>query len=119
MPPSGDDSKAIVSNTGPLISLCTLEDGFSFIRQMYDKIIVPPEVLNEASFHFSDPKEFLKHYGIETLIELREAPSAPEIKEVDRLDLGEIQAISLAEKLQLDLLIEEKKGRRIAISTGR
>ncbi len=43
--------KIIVSNTGPLISLEKLNDGFSFIRKLYEKILIPQKVLDEVSYH--------------------------------------------------------------------
>jgi hypothetical protein len=39
----------IVSNTGPLISLEKLRQGYDFIRQLYDTIIIPPGVLDEVA----------------------------------------------------------------------
>ena len=43
-------AKLIVSNTGPVISLEKLSNGFDFIRKLYDKIILPEEVLKELAF---------------------------------------------------------------------
>ena len=37
--------RRIVSNTGPLISLEKLRQGYAFIRQLYNTIIIPPGVL--------------------------------------------------------------------------
>ena len=41
--------RRIVSNTGPLISLEKLRQGYDFIRQLYDTIIIPPGVLDEVA----------------------------------------------------------------------
>ena len=42
----------IVSDTGPLISLERMTGGFPFIRRLYDRIIVPPAVLDELGFGY-------------------------------------------------------------------
>lgn len=39
----------IVSNTGPLISLEKLNQGYAFIRRLYDKVLIPPAVLQEVA----------------------------------------------------------------------
>lgn len=39
--------KCVVSDTGPLISLEKLEDGYLFMRQLYDRMLVPPAVMKE------------------------------------------------------------------------
>ncbi|MBU0501599.1 MAG: hypothetical protein KJ558_08010 [Gammaproteobacteria bacterium] len=49
----------IVSNTGPLISLERV--GFSFIRGLYRKILIPRSVLLEISCNFRSPGEYLLH----------------------------------------------------------
>ena len=62
----------IVSNTGPLISLEKLTDGFIFIRKLYTKILIPQKVLEEVSVkNFASTGEYLAYYGINDLIEVR------------------------------------------------
>ena len=39
--------RTVVSDTGPLISLEKLTDGFGFIRLLYDTILISPTVLKE------------------------------------------------------------------------
>ena len=61
--------RRIVSNTGPLISLEKLREGYAFIRQLYDTIIIPPGVLDEvAEGQFATPQAYVQHYGIVDLI---------------------------------------------------
>ena len=58
------EARRIVSNTGPLISLEKLRQGYDFIRQLYDTIIIPPGVLDEvAEGQFATPQAYLQHYG--------------------------------------------------------
>ena len=40
------EGQRIVSNTGPLISLEKLSHGYDFIRQLYEKLVIPPAVLD-------------------------------------------------------------------------
>ena len=111
--------RQIVSNTGPLISLEKLNQGYDFIRQLYDKLILSPVVLDEvAAGQFATPEEYLQHYGISDLIEVRTVSQPHELPEAERLHEGETQAIQLALELQLPLLIEETVGRRVAQSVG-
>ena len=66
--------RRIVSDTGPLISLEKLTDGFRFIRTLYDQIIVPPAVLEEVAFHEDHPGAYLERHGIVDLVEVRAVP---------------------------------------------
>ena len=94
--------RQIVSDTGPLISLEKLSQGYDFIRQLYDKLIIAPAVLEEvAAGQFATPKEYLQHYGISDLIEVRTVSQPHELPEAERLHEGETQAIQLALELQL------------------
>ncbi len=110
--------RRIVSDTGPLISLEKLTDGFRFIRTLYDQIIVPPAVLEEVAFHEDHPGAYLERHGIVDLVEVRAVPEKVKVPERDRLHAGEVQAIQLALTLDLPLLIEEAAGRRIARECG-
>jgi predicted nucleic acid-binding protein len=95
--------RQIVSDTGPLISLEKLSQGYDFIRQLYDKLIIAPAVLEEvAAGQFATPEEYLQHYGISDLIEVRMVSQPHKLPEAERLHEGETQAI----------------GRRIAQSVG-
>ena len=111
--------RRIVSNTGPLISLEKLNNGYEFIRKLYDEVLIPPIVLEEvASDHFSTPTDYLHYYGITDLIQVRPVSSAFEKPEFNRIHNGEKQAIQLALELKLPLLIEETIGREIADELG-
>jgi predicted nucleic acid-binding protein len=114
-----NDLKLTVSNTGPLISLEKLTDGYKFIRNLYDKVIVPPAVIQEVSVdQFNSPDEYLKYYGIKDLLEIHPVSNPKTFPEMERLHDGETEAIQLALELKLPLLIEETLGRQIANSLG-
>lgn len=109
----------IVSNTGPLISLEKLTQGYDFIRRLYDKVLIAPAVLEEvAAGQFATADEYLQHYAISDLIEVRTVSQSQVLPEAERLHEGESQAIQLALELQLPLLIEETIGRRVAQKVG-
>lgn len=111
-------SKNIVSNTGPLITLEKLDDGYGFIRKLYHRIIVPHKVLEEVSQQIGTPQDYLQKYHIEDFVEVRDVKNIAAIPDIHLLDDGEIMAISLAIELKLELLIEEVKGRKIATFAG-
>lgn len=60
-------SKVVVSNTGPLITLEKLEDGYKFIRKLYNRILIPQKVAEEISEGFLSFEEYLEHYQIKKL----------------------------------------------------
>ncbi len=107
-----------MSDTGPLISLERLADGFQLIRRLYDRIIVPPAVLDEVEFGYDRAEEYLEHHGIDDLIEVQSVTSQATLPGIERLHEGETQAIRLALTLGLPLLIEEAAGRRSAQAAG-
>ena len=110
--------RQIVSDTGPLISLEKINNGYVFIRKLYDKIIIPPAVMEELSEHLESFNQYLERFQIRELIEIRKPIILPSLKAHNFLHKGEIEAISLAKNLNLSLLIEESAGRRIANSMG-
>ena len=112
-------ARRIVSNTGPLISLEKLQQGYAFIRQLYDTIIISVGVLHEvAEGQFATPHAYLQHYGIVDLIEVQVVSRSEQLPEAARLHIGEAQAIQLVRELALPLLIEETVGRRVAQRLG-
>ncbi|MEN8216645.1 MAG: hypothetical protein ABFS56_09765 [Pseudomonadota bacterium] len=112
------DQRLTVSNTGPLITLEKLSDGYSFIRKIYDRLLIPPTVLKELfQGQFVSAEAYLEHYGVTDLLEVVEIkPSVlPELKDLDQ---GEEEAIQLALQRGLPLLIEEQAGRDVACKLG-
>lgn len=109
--------REIVSDTGPLISLEKMREGFQFIRKLYDVIWVPPAVMEELTESFSNPTAYLQCNGIQDFVKIHPVTTT-HFDLSGRLHDGEIQAISLALKLDLPLLIEETAGRVVAHSLG-
>lgn len=110
---------SIVSDTGPLITLEKLSDGYNFIRKIYDRILVPTIVTQELyQGEFSSWNAYQQHYGINDLIEVINPTCNHILSTVQLLDEGEKQAIQLAYEQNLPLLIEEEKGRNLAQNLG-
>ena len=106
--------KRIVSDTSPLISLEKIDGGYTFFRQRYDRVLVPPAVLRElAAGPFDSEEAYLSHFGIDDLLRV-EKPERSEREETEHLDPGEREAIALALEFDLPLLIEEESGRAVA-----
>jgi len=108
----------IVSNTGPLISLEKLGDGFTFIAKLYRKILIPEKVAEEVSEHFATFQEYQLQHQVDELIQVFPVSEVLNVSGIGRLDAGEAEAISLASDRQTNLLIEEIRGRAIARSAG-
>jgi predicted nucleic acid-binding protein len=109
-----NDQRLIISNTGPLITLEKMTDGYVFIRKLYDNILIPPTVLEELfQGQFVSAEAYLQHYAVADLLEVVEVRqnSSPEL---EPLDIGEQEAIQLALQRGLPLLIEEEAGRTVA-----
>jgi len=107
----------IVADTGSLISLEKLPNGYVFLRKLYEKIIIPFAVSEEISQKHSNIQEYLKTNDIEDFIDVQRIEPT-HLQKLERLDYGETEAIKLALQLDLELLIEERKGKIIAKELG-
>ena len=110
--------RRVVSDTSPLISLEKIEGGYTFFGQLYDNVLIPPEVLRElAAGAFESGEAYLSHFGIGDLLQV-EAPERSKWDATEHLDPGEQEAIELAVEFGLPLLIEEESGRTVAREIG-
>jgi predicted nucleic acid-binding protein len=111
--------RRIASDTGPLITLEKLSNGYRFIRLLYDKILIPRVVLEElVQGQFLDSRAYIEHYGIADLLQVVDVQGDREIPGGELLDAGELKAIQLALEADLPLLIEEEAGRQVARQLG-
>lgn len=110
----------VVSDTGPLISLEKMKDGFGFIRRLCSKIIAPPSVLEELYRNsFPTAEEYLRAYSVHDLIEVQIPSVIPEVLNSNpRLHQPEKDALALALEIQKTLWIEEEIGRSMALALG-
>lgn len=107
---------SLVTDTGPLISLERLDGGYEFMRQMYRRIWAPPAVLREIALGQSaTPQIYLEQYAITDFVYEQAPLTLPHnISWQSDLHPGELEAIALAQELDLPLLIEEAAGRKAA-----
>lgn len=111
-------AEIIVCDTGALISLEKLRDGYGFIRGLYHKLIVPQSVFEELTVNHIPPYEYLRRYQIQDLLDIREPANTLAIPDNVALHVGEIDAIRLAWEYKTGLLIEESAGRLAAQQLG-
>ena len=107
----------VVADTAPLNYLIQIDcDGL--LPKLYGRIVVPASVMQELG-HAAAPapvRGWLAH--IPVWMDVRVAAATPD-EELADLDLGEREAIQLAEEQHADLLlIDERKGRRRARQRG-
>lgn len=104
-----------MSDTGPLIALAIVEL-LPKLNRIFNVMHVPDVVYEEATMDCSKP-------GAQTIVEIAEKAwfkiekinLSAEFKILaDLLDSGEAAAIALAKQYQTMLLIDERKGRKIA-----
>ena len=105
-----------VSDSGPLISLEKIEDGYGFIRKLYTSLFVPQVVLDEVSG--GDAYAYLSQYQTADFLTIHEPIPVPPINGMDDLHEGERQAIALALVHDTVLLIQEEAGRKVAQRAG-
>ncbi|KIM03151.1 MAG: hypothetical protein KU29_12700 [Sulfurovum sp. FS06-10] len=100
----------IVSDSTTLIILFDLKR-IELLSNIFPKIIIPSAVYNEISVR--------KAIELPAFIRVQK-PKECEILETLQLilDLGESEAIALALELKSKLIIDEKKGRKIAMGQG-
>ena len=105
--------REIVSDTGPLISLERLPDGYQWMQELYAGIILPPSVTEELlAGGYEDLAAYEQHFGIDSQLQTSTLRGGQVPPELAHLHPGETDAIRLALDLGLELLIEEEMGRR-------
>ena len=107
--------QTIVSDTTTLIILGKI-DRYDLLKNLFSKIYIPSVLAKEISAKSDGVYEKIK---ANSFFEVKEISNIELLKILDGLlDRGEIEAIILAKELNLILLIDEKKGRKIAKDMG-
>lgn len=107
----------VISDSTTLISLINIER-FELLFRFSDTIIITHSVYSEVSVKKSAKRILDKYINLSKIIIL-EVKNITKVKELlIRLDLGESESIVLAEEQNLPLIIDEKKGKKIALSFG-
>jgi len=106
--------KLIVADTGPLIALAKLEL-LHLLDKLFVDVFIPEEVFKEATSQCtrSDAKAIILYISTKEQ-PLKNIHNSFSESLKNHLDQGEIQAISHAKKLACGVLMDEKRGRKIA-----
>ena len=102
----------IVSDTTALIILERL-DALSLLCSLFDQILIPQAVMDELLTGNSEINELMQLAGCYNVISVNASARLLELSQW--LDRGEAEAIELALVRQLPLIIDERKGRKIAL----
>lgn len=83
--------KNIVCDTGALISLEKLTFGYHFMRKLYNKLIIPPTVLEEVGASHIPSEIYLREYRIEDFVDV--ILDFPIVFGLESLDQGELERV--------------------------
>ncbi len=101
----------VISDTTALIVFAKA-DQLRLLSNLFEKVFIPQAVKDELYF-----KDDIVRYRIERFEQIVVRPVTNKIPDF-KLDIGETEAITLALELDLPLIIDERKGRKIAQSQG-
>jgi predicted nucleic acid-binding protein len=100
----------VVSDTSPLTALLTVGQ-CDILTKLFDEVVIPEAVRDELSRSHSQLPEWLRVATVNDTARLKQYAQA--------VDAGEAEAIELALELHADrLLMDERKGRKLAIQEG-
>lgn len=100
----------VVSDTSPITALLTIGQ-LELLRQLFGEVVIPPAVRVELE---------RGHPSFPDWLQVRQVRDQTLASAYERfVDRGEAEAIALAQELNADrLLIDERKGRRLAQEAG-
>lgn len=100
----------VVSDTSPLTALLTVGEA-GLLTKLFTEVVIPEAVRDELLRSHSPPPAWLRVAAVKN--------SGETLRMAGVVDMGEAEAIELAKELHADrLLIDERKGRRLAIQEG-
>jgi len=103
----------IVCDSSPIIALA-LCNQLELLDKLFNDILIPQEVYNESTKEGKEPTPIIKEWAAGKVIKVINRQNVNIFNET--LDKGESEAIALYLEKSADyLLIDEKKGRKIAI----
>jgi len=106
----------VISDTTALIILAK-SDLLSLLSNLFFKIYIPQAVYDELIFKDDIVKYRIKHFDKILVKPVSDLATLERVKRL-KIDKGEVEAIALALELDLMLIIDERKGRKIALSQG-
>jgi len=101
----------IISDTSSLIILAKLNH-FILLENLFKKVLIPKRVMQELATKEDDIQQKIINSPLFLVSECKNNELLELLDNV--LDFGESEALALAKEKQLILLIDEKKGRKIA-----
>lgn len=108
----------IVSNTSPIYNLSTIGQ-LDLLRQLYGVIYIPQAVLTEITNVGNTDSSALIVPTLDWIKPLTcgDLNLVQTLRQVNKLDLGESEAIALSLQLKAErLIIDERLGRKVALS---
>lgn len=100
----------VVSDTSPLTALLTVGEE-NFLPRPFDEVVTPEAVRNELLRNHARLPDWLRVASVRDLAQTG--------KYSQLVDAGEAEAIELALELHADrLLIDERRGRKLALQEG-
>lgn len=106
----------VISDTTALIILAK-SDTLDLLSNIFEEIFIPQAVQDELDIKDDIVKYRINHFDKISLRAVSDIKTLNRIKKLN-IDKGEVEAITLALELDLKLIIDERKGRRIAINQG-
>jgi len=105
----------IISDTSPITNLIRI-NRLDLLKLLYTEVVIPEKVQDELLNYENQKTELEKR----AWIIVKKVSNSNEVKKLEaELDAGEAEAIVLAKELDADLLIiDERKGRKIAEANG-
>jgi len=110
----------IISDTTPIISLIKI-NRLDLLKKLFDEVRIPEAVFRELTTNvlFSNEAEIVKSTDFLKVSPIQNKKSLEILQAASGLDDGESEAIILADELKSDvLIIDERKGRRVAKNLG-
>lgn len=102
----------LVSDSGPLIALAGLGQ-LKLLSFQYERVAIPRAVFNEVT-EIGAGRRGALDVAQAPWIETQELLETPELLLIHELGRGEAEAIALACRLRTPVLIDERRGRRVA-----
>lgn len=110
----------VIADTTPLISLLKC-DCLGVLRELFGEVQIPEAVYTELTSNpkFAEEAVTIANSDFIHKVNIEDRKSVALLKRATGLDIGESEAIILSDNLKADfLLMDEVKGRKIAVQMG-
>lgn len=111
--------KVVVADTGPLIALALVKL-LPALPEIFTTVYVPDGVVREATQDISKPGALEIRLALDNgwLVQQSVEISDAYLDVMEFLDQGEAEALTLAKQLNAVALIDERRGRKVAVKQG-